>query len=63
MDTLRTHWRGQLRARLEQAVADMQAAGIAVEIGWGPVVQKAKRELAAEARFVDDYMVLSAEWR
>lgn len=33
MDTLRDHWRGQLRARLERAVADMQDAGMDIRFG------------------------------
>lgn len=41
LERLRAHRRSLLRGRLERAVADLNAAGMQVEIGWGPVMQRA----------------------
>lgn len=50
MDRLRAHWRSQLRSRLERAVSDLREAGLVVEIGWGPIMQRAAAiSLAIEA--------------
>lgn len=38
---LRDHRRSQLRGRLERAVADLRDAGLVVEIGWSPMMQRA----------------------
>lgn len=42
MTKLRAHWNSKLRGRLEQAVADLCAAGMHVEIGYGSIMQRAE---------------------
>lgn len=41
MTRLRAYWDSKLRDRLEQAVADLRAAGIQIDIGWGPIMERA----------------------
>jgi hypothetical protein len=41
MAKLEGHWRSQLPGRLERAVADLRDVGLVVEIGWGPMMQRA----------------------
>ena len=41
LESLRAHRRSLLRGRLERAVEDLNAAGMHVEIGWGPIMQRA----------------------
>jgi hypothetical protein len=48
MTKLRGHWKSQLRARLECAVADLRDAGLVVEIGWGPIMERAAVDAAVD---------------
>lgn len=54
MSRLEGHWRSQLRGRLERAVADLREAGLVVEIGWGPIMQRAAGISAAVEAVVDE---------
>ncbi|HEV7334437.1 MAG TPA: hypothetical protein VGO06_00595 [Bosea sp. (in: a-proteobacteria)] len=56
MKKLNGHWRSQLRGRLERAVADLREAGLVVEIGWGPLMQRAAGISAAVEAVVDEQM-------
>lgn len=54
LETLRTYWRSQLRGRLERAVADLRAAGMHVEIGYGPILKRAEAISRAVEAAVDE---------
>jgi hypothetical protein len=54
MERLRGHWRSQLRGRLERAVADLREAGLVVEIGWGPIMQRAAGIASAVEAAIDE---------
>lgn len=54
LETLRAHRRSLLRGRLEQAIADLRAAGIEIDIGWGPVVQRAAATSQAVEAAIDE---------
>lgn len=56
LETLRAHRRTQLRVRLEQAVADLLDAGMHVEIGWGPIMERAAAISEAVEAAVDEQL-------
>lgn len=53
LECLRAHRRSKLRGRLERAVADLKAAGLEVEIGWGPIMTRAAAISVAVEAVVD----------
>lgn len=56
LERLRAHRRSLLRGRLERAVADLRAAGMEVDIGWGPVMQRAAAISSAVEAAVDEQL-------
>lgn len=53
---LRAYRRSLLRGRLEQAVANLRDAGMHVEIGWGPMMERAAAISEAVEAVVDEQL-------